>query len=139
MATYNTDAALYDQAKSGHIGTQCVTFTHATTAAGSVGDTINACRVPRGAKFESLELYGACLGTLLTFSVGDRGSTTRYGTLSLTATSTYKEPTVQAIGYEFLSFASESDSYWLLTLTTATATSVSAGWSFSGQLRFHMD
>lgn len=139
MATYNTDTYLYDQPKSGHIGTQTVDFAHVTTAAGSVGDVINACKVPRGAIFESLEVYGACLGTLLTFSVGDIGSSTRYGTLSLVAASTYKEPTVQAIGYEFVSFASESDSYWILKLAVATSTSVSAGWSFNGQLRYHMD
>jgi hypothetical protein len=140
MATYNTDRALYSQAKAGHIGTQCVDFTHTSTAAGSVGDVINVCKVPKGAKFESLELFGACVGTLLTFEVGDAGSSTRHGTLSLTATSTYKEPTAPKVGFKFESLSDSNNANdWLFKLTVATATSVSGGWSFSGQLRYHLD
>lgn len=139
MATINSTQALYGPVKAGHIGTQCLNVTMTGTAASSVGDVLNVAKLPRGAKLESIEVYGACIGTLLTFSVGDEGSATRHGTLSLTATSTYKTPTTMGLGYTYSSISADAND-WLLKFTVATATSISStGYSFTAQIRYHMD
>lgn len=139
MATINSTQALYGPVKAGHIGSQCLNVTMVGTAASSVGDVLNVAKLPRNAVLESIEVVGACLGTLLTFSVGDAGSSTRHGTLSLTATSTYKTPTLMQVGFEYTSISDDAND-WLLKFTVATATSISStGYSFNAQIKYHLD
>jgi hypothetical protein len=135
MATYTSTQL--GAVKAVHAGSQTIIATHTTTAAGSVSDEVTV-RMPRGAKIEDIQVIGAAVGTLLTFNVGDDGSKTRHGTLSLVAASTNKVPTLMAYGHQYLSLSDDKNE-WLLKFTTVTATSVSGGWSFTAQVRYHMD
>lgn len=137
MATYNSTQAL-GVAKAVEQGSQVAVGTISTTAAGSVGDVCNVVKLPRGAVIERIESVGACIGTLLTFSVGDDGSSTRHGTLSHTATAEFKTPTLTKAGFKYISLSDDAND-WFLKFTTATATSVSAGWSITVQVTYHID
>lgn len=139
MAAYSTAAAATNIVpKAVHVGTNWVCGTYSSTTALSAGDVISMCKIPRGGRLIGLIIQGAVVGTSGGFGIGDAGSATRHGTISLTATSTTLYPATFKPGFTYLS-AGDSANEWLILATVGEVTSNSGGGSFNVFAGYVMD
>jgi hypothetical protein len=139
MANYSADAALLNAVpRAIHAGEQCEMATIASSTALSVGDVFNMVKMPRGARIVDIVVQGAVVGTSAGFGVGDPGSTTRHGKVSLTATSSTVRPSSLQLNAGAGSIAADAKE-WLLTLNVTEVTSNSAGVSMNLLVTYRMD
>lgn len=139
MAAYSTAAAATNIVpKAVHVGTNWVCGTYSSSTALSAGDVISVCKIPKGGRLVALMLQGAVVGTSGGFGIGDAGSATRHGTLSLTATSTTLYPASFQPGFTYLS-ANDTANEWLMLATVGSVVSNSGGASFNLFAGYVMD
>jgi len=139
MANYSADAALQNAVpKALHAGEQCEFGKITSATALSVGDVFNMVKMPRGARIVDIVVQGAVVGTSAGFGVGDPGSTTRHGKVSLTATSSTVRPASLQLNAGAGSIADDAKE-WLLTLNVTEVTSNSGGVSMNLLVTYRMD
>ena len=139
MANYSADAALTNAVpKALHAGIQCEMGVIASSTALSVGDVFNMVKMPRGARIVDIQVQGGVVGTSAGFGVGDPGSTTRHGKVSLDTTSSTKRPSSLQLNAGAGSIAADAKE-WLLTLNVTEVTSNSGGVSMNLLVEYRMD
>ncbi len=139
MAAYSTAAAAQTVvAKAVHVGTNWIAGTYSSATALSAGDVISLCKIPRGGRLVALSIQGNVVGTSGGFGIGDAGSATRHGTISLTATSTTLYPATFQPGFTYLS-QNDTANEWLLLATVGSVVSNSGGASFNVFAGYVMD
>jgi hypothetical protein len=139
MAAYSTAAAAQTVvAKAVHVGSNTVVGTYSSSTALSAGDVISMCKIPKGGRLVSLMIQGNVVGTSGGFGIGDAGSATRHGTISLTATSTTLYPATFQPGFTYLS-AGDTANEWLILATVGSVVSNSGGASFNVLAEYVLD
>lgn len=139
MANYSADAALNSAIpRAIHAGVNVEMATIVSTAALSVGDVFNMVKMPRGARLVDIQVQGGVVGTSAGFGVGDPGSTTRHGKVSLDTASATKRPSSFQLNAGAGSIAADAKE-WLLTLNVTEVTSNSGGVSMNLLVQYRMD
>lgn len=94
----------------------------------SVSDAIAMFNLPRNSRVVAAWLGGATVDGNAGFSLGDNGSTTRHGTLTISATTRQAIPFAElAQGFRYS--VSDDQTYYTLTLNLQNTTSVSGSLS----------
>jgi hypothetical protein len=139
MANYSADAALLNAVpKAIHAGIQCEMGKITSTAALSVGDVFNMVKMPRGARIVDIQVQGAVVGTSAGFGVGDPGSTTRHGKVSIHTAGATVRPSSLQLNAGAGSIADDAKE-WMLTLNVTEVTSNSGGVSMNLLVHYRMD